>query len=154
MILAGLQKSLSAKARAWAKEQGLELPAALELAAPPPHVIADLSLPWPMAAAKAAKKNPLEVAREMAQAFKGVIELESVEAVPPGFINLKLKNAALCANMRAITLNPAAYGADPFLTPRSILLEFVSANPTGPLHMASGRGGFRAPCHGHAFGLA
>lgn len=140
MILHALEKSLSARAKVWARELGLILPENLELAAPPGHVKADISLPWPMALAKSARKNPLEVARLMATSFEGVLELESAEACAPGFINLRLKTSALCANLRAITLSPGTYGKDESDRERSILLEFVSANPTGPLHLASGRG--------------
>lgn len=140
MILASLRRSLLAKADAWSKEAGVPLPAALPVNPPPPHIKADVSLPWPLAAAKGAKKNPLEVAKAMAAAFATIPEIESADAVPPGFVNIKLKGAALCANVKAITLNPNAYGQDPDGGKRRVLIEFVSANPTGPLHLASGRG--------------
>jgi arginyl-tRNA synthetase len=140
MIIAALEKSLSARAAAWAEKAGLPLPKSLELSAPPPHVKADVSLPWPMAMAKAAKRNPLELAKELAAELAGVMEIEKAEAAPPGFVNLTLKTSALCANLKAITLDPRTYGRDASGRERSILLEFVSANPTGPLHLASGRG--------------
>lgn len=141
MILSALRKSLLEKARAWAKAEGLPLPENLTLGAPPAHVAADISLPWPMAVAKAARKNPLEIARSLAKSFEGVLEIESVYACAPGFVNIKLTDSALRANLKAITLTPETYGHDEAAgsTP-SVLIEFVSANPTGPLHFGHARG--------------
>jgi len=101
-------------------------------------VSADVSLPWAFQAAKAAGKNPLEAAASLAQALSGAGELEKAEPSPPGFVNLRLRHSALCANLKAITLSPSSYGQDEG-PKRSLLIEFVSANPTGPLHLASGR---------------
>lgn len=141
MIVAALRKKLVYQAREWAKTQGLELPAQLVVSPPPAHVKdADLSLPWPLAAAKLAKKNPLELAKAMAEALSKIPEIESAAAAPPGFVNVRLKQTALCGNLKAITLSPSTYGTNPEEPKTKVLIEFVSANPTGPLHMASGRG--------------
>ncbi len=140
MIIAAVGKKLVAAAKTWAEEQSLGLPATLPVNAPPPHVKADLSLPWPLAAAKMAKKNPLEVAKSMAEALSKVPEVESATPSPPGFVNVVLRQSALCGNLKAITLAPAQYGRDEGGPATKVLIEFVSANPTGPLHMASGRG--------------
>ncbi len=140
MILDSLQKSLAERAAAWAKEAGAEMSEGLALAAPPPHVKAEVSLPWPMVLGKRLRKNPMDVAKDLAERFKGIPEIESAQAAPPGFINIILKTSALCANVKAVTLAPEGYGRDAQAKPRKILAEFVSANPTGPLHMASGRG--------------
>lgn len=140
MIIAAVGKKLVAAAKAWADSQALALPATLAVNAPPAHVKADLSLPWPLAAAKMAKKNPLEVAKSMAEALSKVPEVESALPSPPGFVNVVLKQTALCGNLKAITLAPGQYGKDEGGPETKVLIEFVSANPTGPLHMASGRG--------------
>ncbi|MBI3551322.1 MAG: arginine--tRNA ligase [Elusimicrobia bacterium] len=140
MILASLKKNIASKASAWAKKEGLILPDGLALSPTPPHVkSADLSLPWAMTLGKTARKNPLELAKALAGQFVAP-EIEKAEAAPPGFVNIRLRDSALCANLKAITLNPALYGVDPDGPKRKILIEFVSANPTGPLHLASGRG--------------
>ncbi len=140
MIVAALRKKLAYEARKWADAAGIPLPETLEVNAPPAHVKADLSLPWPLAAAKGAKKNPLELARSLAEHLSKVHEVESAQAAPPGFVNIMIKQTALCANLKAITLAPKAYGEDEGGPKTKVLVEFVSANPTGPLHMASGRG--------------
>ncbi|MFI5350483.1 MAG: arginine--tRNA ligase [Elusimicrobiota bacterium] len=140
MIVARLRRALAAKASDWAKAEGLTLPSALPLAPAPPHVKADLALPWPLAVAKTAKRNPLELAKTLAAALSEVPEVESAQASPPGFVNVVVRNSALVANLKAITLSPKLYGKEENGTARKTLIEFVSANPTGPLHMASGRG--------------
>jgi len=140
VIIARARRSLAAKARAWAKAQGLSLPDALPVSAAPAHAKADLSLPWPLAAAKAAKKNPLELAKSLAEVLAEVPEVESAAAAPPGFVNVVLRASSFAANMKAITLSPGTYGAEEGGARTKVLVEFVSANPTGPLHMASGRG--------------
>ncbi|MDX6769234.1 MAG: arginine--tRNA ligase [Elusimicrobiota bacterium] len=140
MIIASLRKSLVAAAKEWAAAQGLALPDTLPVNAPPPHVKADLSLPWPLAAAKMAKKNPLEVAKSLAEALAKVPSVESATPSPPGFVNVVIRQTALVGNLKAITLSPASYGKDEGGPATKVLVEFVSANPTGPLHMASGRG--------------
>ena len=140
MIVAALRKKLAYEARKWATTAGVSLPENLAVNAPPAHVKADLSLPWPLAAAKAAKKNPIELAKSLAEHLSRVAEVESASAAPPGFVNIVLRNSSLCANLKAITLAPQTYGEDEGGPKTKILIEFVSANPTGPLHMASGRG--------------
>lgn len=140
MIIARLRRTLTAKASDWAKAQGLTLPDGLPVAAPPAHVKADLSLPWPLAVAKAAKKNPLELAKSLAAALAELPEVESAVPSPPGFVNLTLKTSTLAANLKAVTLSPKSYGAEEGGAKTKVIVEFVSANPTGPLHMASGRG--------------
>jgi arginyl-tRNA synthetase len=140
MIIARLRRTLTAKAATWAETQGLVLPANLPIAPAPAHVKADFSLPWPLALAKVAKKNPIELAKSLAAALAELPEVESATSSPPGFVNLVVRNTALCANLKAITLLPADYGREENGTTAKTLIEFVSANPTGPLHMASGRG--------------
>ncbi|HEX7603530.1 MAG TPA: hypothetical protein VF316_18050, partial [Polyangiaceae bacterium] len=80
MIVARLRRALAAKAAAWAETEGLALPAALPLAPAPPHVKADLSLPWPLAVAKTAKRNPLDLAKSLADALSEVPEIKSAQA--------------------------------------------------------------------------
>ncbi len=146
MILSAVRASLAGRAEAWFKAQGAALPAELALKAAPPHVDADLSLAWALSAAKTLKRPPLEVAKELAASFAGLLELESASVSSPGFVNIKLKNAALCANLKAVTLAPSTYGRDDAPARGATLVEFVSANPTGPLHMASGRGATIGDC--------
>jgi arginyl-tRNA synthetase len=105
------------------------------LAAPPPHIKADASIAWPIAGAKLLKKPPLKIAEELAAAIGGSVE---AGVVPPGFVNLKFTPAFLFAALRDLE-KPGSLRR-PELAGEKINLEFVSANPTGPMHLASGRG--------------
>ncbi|MBI5883294.1 MAG: arginine--tRNA ligase [Elusimicrobia bacterium] len=139
MILTSLRRSLLDKLKAFPKLKETA-PNLGMLAFPPKHILGDVSLNWPMACAKAMGTAPLDLAHEMAKAFSGIVEVENITVTPPGFVNLKLRDSALCANLMAINLAPTKYGAGTAAVKRSVLIEFVSANPTGPLHLASGRG--------------
>ncbi|MFZ9811763.1 MAG: arginine--tRNA ligase [Burkholderiaceae bacterium] len=65
--------------------------------------------------------------------------LEKAEAAPPGFINLWLTAQAQGSILEPILRAPTAFGRSPAQADRQVLLEFVSANPTGPLHVGHGR---------------
>ena len=116
--------------------QGVELPA-VEFAPAPEHTGADISCNWAMAAAKTLHKNPMEIAKQAAVLLREVNGIADATAAAPGFINLKLEDSfiTVAALDRRIKRDSYPYGSK-----QKILIEFVSANPTGPLHMASGRG--------------
>ena len=115
---------------------GAALPRA-EFSPAPQHTGADLSLNWAMAAAKVLRRNPMEIAKQAAVLLREVNGIDDAVAAAPGFINIKLDEAFIiaAAKDRRIKDNSLGYGAQ-----NKILIEFVSANPTGPVHMASGRG--------------
>ncbi|MDE2039005.1 MAG: arginine--tRNA ligase [Elusimicrobia bacterium] len=141
MLLPSLRQALSAAAEAWAGRCGLSLPDNLPLNPAPAHLKdADVSVPWAMALAKAARMPPLKIAQALAKEWAALQQIESAQAAAPGFVNLRLRARALCDNLKAVTLAPDSYGADPAGPKTRMLIEFVSANPTGPLHLASGRG--------------
>nr|UOZ97221.1 Arginine--tRNA ligase [Cupriavidus sp.] len=71
--------------------------------------------------------------------FPMVPLLEKAEAAPPGFINLWLTAQAHGSILEPILRAPTAFGRSPAGGDRQVLLEFVSANPTGPLHVGHGR---------------
>ena len=103
---------------------------------PPPHIHSDTSTSWPISAAKQLKKPPLQIAEELKAAFEPQYK---VEIVKPGFLNIKFDDKFLFDALREIVSVPDCF-KDPKLGVRKINIEFVSANPTGPLHLASGRG--------------
>ena len=102
----------------------------------------DLACTSAMQLAKPLKKNP----REVAQALIAALErqpavqknVDSLEIAGPGFINLRLRPSARQAVVREVLTGGACFGrqAD---NARRVLVEFVSANPTGPLHVGHGR---------------
>ncbi|MDI2097461.1 arginine--tRNA ligase [Ruicaihuangia caeni] len=94
------------------------------------------------AAMKFAKRlgtNPRELAGEIVAELTAVDGVASVEVAGPGFINITLDAAAAGALARTIVEQGDAYGSNDQLAGQSINLEFVSANPTGPLHIGHTR---------------
>jgi arginyl-tRNA synthetase len=136
VILERLLRDLEAGLSGWAKSQGVDAPPPVVLKPAPPNLPdADVSTPWPLAAAKAAKRKPLEIAQEAAGAAS--VPGAALSATPPGFINARLEGAALAENLKSLLADPERYGAG--TGGRDVNLEFVSANPTGPVHVASAR---------------
>ncbi len=94
--------------------------------------------------AKGQKKNPRETAEGIALNLLKSAPAEffdRVEVAGPGFINLWLSQKTLNAELGKILREKSKYGASRVLNEK-IQLEFISANPTGPLTLANGRGGF------------
>ncbi|WP_296193607.1 arginine--tRNA ligase [uncultured Microbacterium sp.] len=89
--------------------------------------------------AKPAGANPRELAGEIAAALADVDGIASVEVAGPGFINIRLDAAAAGALAQTIVEAGAAYGSNDTQRGQSINLEFVSANPTGPMHIGHTR---------------
>lgn len=88
---------------------------------------------------KAVGANPREFAQEIADALAGVDGVASVEVAGPGFINIRLDAAAAGALAKTIVDAGAAYGTNDTRAAEIINLEFVSANPTGPIHLGGTR---------------
>jgi arginyl-tRNA synthetase len=68
--------------------------------------------------------------------------IEAAEVAPPGFLNLRLRGDAFAAIVDGINAEPAAWGRVAPIRPRRVNVEFVSANPTGPLTIGNARGAF------------
>ncbi|WP_279072868.1 arginine--tRNA ligase [Microbacterium lacticum] len=88
---------------------------------------------------KAVGANPREFAQEIADALAATDGVASVEVAGPGFINIRLDAAAAGALAKTIVEAGAAYGTNDTQRGQSINLEFVSANPTGPMHIGHTR---------------
>ncbi len=89
--------------------------------------------------AKAVGANPRELAAEIAEALAATEGIASVEVAGPGFINIRLDAAAAGSLARTIVEAGAAFGTNDSQSGNTINLEFVSANPTGPLHIGHTR---------------
>lgn len=95
--------------------------------------------------AKKENKNPREVAEEVVLRLRsGQLSriCEKVEIAGPGFLNFFISSSALHASLKKVFKNPEIKNWIKVEKSKKINLEFVSANPTGPLTMANGRGGF------------
>ncbi len=92
-----------------------------------------------MQLAKAARRNPRSLAQALVEALPAHAAVAKVEIAGAGFINFFLAADAYHAELGRILDEGAGYGRSQWGGGRSVLLEFVSANPTGPLHVAHGR---------------
>lgn len=92
-----------------------------------------------MRLAKPFGTNPRELAQQIADGLAEVDGIASTEVAGPGFINIRLDAAAAGALAKVIVDAGAAYGTNTSQSGVSVNVEFVSANPTGPLHIAHTR---------------
>lgn len=120
-------------------------PVEVERPADPAH--GDLATNLALKLARPYRRAPLEIARSLADALAaGIGEPASlvgtVEVAPPGFVNLRLTDDALAATVDELLRRPGDWGRVAVPRPRHINVEFVSANPTGPLHIGNARGAF------------
>ena len=102
----------------------------------------DYTTTFCLAAAKAMKMNPRQVAAILTErmALEGSY-FTSVEIAGPGFMNFRLGEKWFGDTVAAIEAAGADYGCGDMLKGQKIMVEFVSANPTGPMHMGNARGG-------------
>lgn len=102
----------------------------------------DLACTAAMQLAKPLKRNPRQVAEELSAALQATPAfqrwVDAVEIAGPGFLNIRLKPAAKQEVVREVLAAAGAFGAQP-THGRHLMVEFVSANPTGPLHVGHGR---------------
>jgi arginyl-tRNA synthetase len=100
----------------------------------------DLATNVAIALAKAAGQKPRDLASAIADLLRGVTGIASVDVAGPGFVNVKFAPAAFQDLLGEISRAKGAYGRAPAATGERVLVEFVSANPTGPLLVSHGRG--------------
>ncbi len=89
--------------------------------------------------AKQVGRNPRDLARDLADALLTVEGIDSVEVAGPGFVNITLEAAALGEVARTAVIEGSTYGHSATLAGRNVNVEFISANPTGPLHLGHTR---------------
>ena len=120
--------------------EGVSVKPAVEI--PKDTANGDYTTTFCLAAAKAMKKNPREVATILTQnmALEGSY-FTSVEIAGPGFLNFRLGSKWFGDTVAAIESAGADYGCGDMLKGKKYMVEFVSANPTGPMHMGNARGG-------------
>jgi arginyl-tRNA synthetase len=100
----------------------------------------DLATNVALAIQKAAQKPPREVAALVAVRLRAEPDVASVDLAGPGFLNLRLAPHAFHAILHEVLALDGAYGRAPAATGERVLIEFVSANPTGPLLISHARG--------------
>ena len=100
----------------------------------------DYATNLPLRLARAARANPLELAKTIAAGISTTDMLASAEAAPPGFVNFRLSEAWLAKQIDQIAAAGPSFGNLDVGKGQRVQVEFVSANPTGPLTAGNGRG--------------
>jgi arginyl-tRNA synthetase len=97
--------------------------------------LADFQSNGALAAAKALKANPRELAGRVAERLKADPRLAAVEVAGPGFINFKLTDAALAERAAAVAADTQRTGAAPVATPRKVIIDYAGPNVAKPMHV-------------------
>ncbi|KIL76591.1 arginine--tRNA ligase [Bacillus badius] len=139
-----VQEQLKEEVKAAVLKAGLaqeeEIPAVV-LEAPKEKAHGDYSTNMAMQLARVAKKAPRTIAEEMIAHFDhSKASIEKIEIAGPGFINFYMNNAYLTDLIPVVLAEGADYGKTNFGNSQKIQVEFVSANPTGDLHLGHARG--------------
>ena len=114
-------------------------PPAFKVEKPRDEKLGDLATNVAFLLAKTLKKNPMEIAQDLAKKLSEEEEFDGVEAVK-GFINFRFSKDFLIKSYKEILKSVEDYFREDLGKGKRIQLEFVSANPTGPLHLGHGRG--------------
>ena len=108
---------------------------------PPSKFDCDISTNVAMVLAKLNKKSPIELAEQISLVIKEKdLLIETINVVKPGFINIKFKPLFWTNFIEKIIAHADTYGVNDKEKKNNYLVEFVSANPTGPLHVGHCRG--------------
>jgi arginyl-tRNA synthetase len=122
---------------------------AVEIERPADQRHGDLASNLAMKLARVCRMAPMAIAGALRTALEaeiaaqpGATPVADVDVAPPGFLNLRLADRTLEATIQGVLAAPADWGRVAPVRPRSVNVEFVSANPTGPLHVGNARGAF------------
>ena len=115
------------------------VPATIPLERPKNRDHGDYASSIALQLAKPAGKNPRDVAAILKADLESLAEVSAVEIAGPGFINITLNRASQADLVRTILTAQEKYGRGASLSDVKINLEFISANPTGPLHLGHTR---------------
>ena len=100
----------------------------------------DFATNLPLRLARATRINPLELAQALVSRVPESGPVASVEAAPPGFINFRLKDSWLQQQVEVVRQAGESFGNIEHEGNRRVMVEFVSVNPTGPVHVGHTRG--------------
>ncbi len=100
----------------------------------------DMATNAALIAAKPARQPPARIAAALAAALAAAPEIATAEPAGPGFVNIRLRPASLLATIPAVLHAGEAYGGSTAGQGRRVNVEYVSANPTGPMHVGHCRG--------------
>jgi len=142
MIKQNITENLESIVQKYAEGKGLSEKLTFSVEVPPKNIDSDFAVNAAMLMAKKIKTNPRAVAQELIDAILKEMPdvIETAEIAGAGFINVKLKNEILYKELFKILSEKDKYGSQSSKNKEKVMVEFVSANPTGPLHIGHGRG--------------
>ena len=114
----------------------------------------DFATNLPLRLARATRINPLELAQALVTRIPESGPVGSVEAAPPGFINFRLRDSWLQQQVEVVRQAGAAFGNIEYGDNRRVMIEFVSVNPTGPVHVGHTRGAVLGSALANVLGAA
>ncbi|TPM34873.1 arginine--tRNA ligase [Mesorhizobium sp. B2-3-5] len=124
------------------KDKGGVSPDLSRIAVEPPRDAShgDLATNAAMVLAKPTGQNPRALAEKLAEALRADMDVAAAEVAGPGFVNLRLKDGFWQAHLSALLGEGRNYGRSTIGAARKTNVEYVSANPTGPMHVGHCRG--------------
>lgn len=121
------------------KEMGVKIPF-VELEVPKAEKHGDISTPVAMTLARTLRRPSREIAQDVKRYLDSVDVFDSVDIAGPGFINIRFKRDFIIESLESLLKDPEGFLRKDLGSGQKIQIEFVSANPTGPLHLGHGRG--------------
>lgn len=122
------------------KTLGVETPPVIDVEVSPNDAFGDMASPVAMSLSKILRKSPRKLAEELADALKNESVFEKIEIAGPGFINFTFSREYLHSETKKLLRHKSDFLRENMGNGKRIQIEFVSANPTGPLHLGHGRG--------------
>jgi arginyl-tRNA synthetase len=113
---------------------------AIEIEVPPRESFGDLSTTVAMSLTKILKKPPRKIAEELVNSIEDKTIFEKIDIAGPGFINFTFSKEYLYAEMKKLIIEKERFLREDVGQGEKVQIEFISANPTGPLHLGHGRG--------------
>ena len=107
---------------------------------PANHEHGDFASSVPLRLSRLARMAPLEIANILLPYIDKDDSIDEIWVQPPGFINVRLKDQWLIKKIDNVLGNPETFGNTETFQAKKVQVEFVSANPTGPLHVGTARG--------------
>jgi arginyl-tRNA synthetase len=123
------------------KDLGLEYIPTVEIEVPRKDSMGDLATTMAMSLAAKLKKPPRKIAEEIVDSIRDKTLFEKIEIAGPGFINFTFSKEYLYSEIKKILKQKGTFLREDIGKGKKVQIEFISANPTGPLHLGHGRGG-------------
>ena len=112
----------------------------IEVEVPPNDVFGDMATPVAMSLSKILRKPPRKIAEDLVKSLEADPVFEKIEIAGPGFINFLFTREYLHSEMKKLLRDKSSFLRADIGNGKRVQIEFVSANPTGPLHLGHGRG--------------